>query len=159
MHEIGKQGGTTARKKGGKGPIAALTRNKRTQLASRTGLTRWAKAKKKNKRTKVRGYTSSWGGVMAERLISGVSGSPSAPLLSSIRVLRGILRGAGNYSRSLGFRIPTRLRRLRCGVEGRGAWFRRSRGRFRGRIGLRRSVPVRRKPLPGCELSCRCVRT
>ena len=65
----------------------------------------------------------------------------------------------GFEARSLGSRIPTRRRRPLCVAGGRDALFRQSRGRFRGRIGLRRSVRAPKKPLPGCGLFCRCART
>ena len=51
MREMGKKGGKAGGKKGGKARMAALTPEERTELARKAVRTRWAKAKKKGKRS------------------------------------------------------------------------------------------------------------
>ena len=51
MREMGKKGGKAGGKKGGKARMAALTPEQRSELARKAVRTRWAKAKKKRKRT------------------------------------------------------------------------------------------------------------
>jgi general stress protein YciG len=51
MREMGKKGGKAGGKKGGKARMAALTPEQRTELARKAVQTRWAKAKKKRKRS------------------------------------------------------------------------------------------------------------
>ena len=50
MREMGKKGGKAGGKKGGKARMAALTSEQRKELARKAVQTRWAKAKKKNKK-------------------------------------------------------------------------------------------------------------
>ena len=51
MREMGKKGGKAGGKKGGKARMAALTPEERKELARKAVQTRWAKAKKKRKRS------------------------------------------------------------------------------------------------------------
>jgi hypothetical protein len=51
MREMGKKGGKAGGKKGGKARMAALTPEQRSELARKAVRTRWAKAKKKRKRS------------------------------------------------------------------------------------------------------------
>jgi hypothetical protein len=51
MREMGKKGGKAGGKKGGKARMASLTSDERKELARKAVQTRWAKAKKKNKKT------------------------------------------------------------------------------------------------------------
>jgi hypothetical protein len=51
MREMGKKGGKAGGKKGGKARMAALTPEERKALARKAVQTRWAKAKKKRKRS------------------------------------------------------------------------------------------------------------
>jgi hypothetical protein len=51
MREMGKKGGKAGGKKGGKARMAALTPEQRKELARKAVRTRWAKAKKKQKRS------------------------------------------------------------------------------------------------------------
>ena len=51
MREMGKKGGKAGGKKGGKARMAALTPEQRRELARKAIQTRWAKAKKKGKRS------------------------------------------------------------------------------------------------------------
>jgi hypothetical protein len=48
---MGKKGGKAGGKKGGKARMAALTPEQRSELARKAVRTRWAKAKKKRKRS------------------------------------------------------------------------------------------------------------
>jgi len=50
MRAMGKKGGKAGGKKGGKARMAALTPEQRRALARKAVQTRWAKAKKKNKK-------------------------------------------------------------------------------------------------------------
>jgi hypothetical protein len=50
MRKMGKKGGKAGGKKGGKARMAALTPDERKALARKAVQTRWAKAKKKNKK-------------------------------------------------------------------------------------------------------------
>jgi hypothetical protein len=50
MREMGKKGGKAGGKKGGKARMASMTSDERKELARKAVLTRWAKAKKKNKK-------------------------------------------------------------------------------------------------------------
>jgi len=52
MREMGKKGGKAGGKKGGKARMAALTPEERKELARKAVQTRWAKAKKKRKRSR-----------------------------------------------------------------------------------------------------------
>ena len=51
MREMGRKGGKAAGGKGGKKRMAALTPEERKELATKAALARWAKAKKKRKRS------------------------------------------------------------------------------------------------------------
>jgi hypothetical protein len=51
MREMGKKGGKAGGKKGGKARMAALTPDERKELARKAVQTRWAKVKKKGKRS------------------------------------------------------------------------------------------------------------
>jgi hypothetical protein len=51
MREMGRKGGKAAGGKGGKKRMAALTPVQRKELARKAAKTRWAKAKKKSKRS------------------------------------------------------------------------------------------------------------
>ncbi len=51
MRQMGKKGGKAGGKKGGKARMAALTPEQRKELARKAVRTRWAKAKKKRKRS------------------------------------------------------------------------------------------------------------
>jgi hypothetical protein len=55
MREMGKKGGKAGGKKGGKARMAALTPDERKELARKAVQTRWAKAKKKNKKPRSSG--------------------------------------------------------------------------------------------------------
>ena len=50
MREMGKRGGKAGGKKGGKARMASLTAEQRKELATKAVRTRWAKAKKRNKK-------------------------------------------------------------------------------------------------------------
>jgi hypothetical protein len=50
MREMGKKGGKAGGKKGGKARMASLTPDERKELARKAIQTRWAKARKKNKK-------------------------------------------------------------------------------------------------------------
>jgi hypothetical protein len=50
MREMGKKGGKAAGGKGGRKRMATLSPEERKKLATKAAKTRWAKAKKKNKR-------------------------------------------------------------------------------------------------------------
>lgn len=51
MSEMGRKGGRAAKGKGVKARMAALTPQERKELATKAARARWAKAKKKGKRT------------------------------------------------------------------------------------------------------------
>ncbi|MGH9686525.1 MAG: hypothetical protein ACRD5K_05475 [Candidatus Acidiferrales bacterium] len=51
MREMGRKGGKAARGKGGKNRMAALTPEQRKELAKKAAQARWAKTKKKRKRS------------------------------------------------------------------------------------------------------------
>jgi hypothetical protein len=51
MSEMGRKGGKAAKGKGVKARMAALTPQERTELARKAARARWAKAKKKGKRS------------------------------------------------------------------------------------------------------------
>jgi hypothetical protein len=51
MSEMGRKGGKAAGGKGGKARMAALTPEQRKELAKKAAQTRWAKARKKPKRS------------------------------------------------------------------------------------------------------------
>jgi hypothetical protein len=55
MREMGKKGGKAGGKKGGKARMAALTPDERKELARKAVQTRWANAKKKNKKPRSSG--------------------------------------------------------------------------------------------------------
>jgi len=51
MREMGRKGGKKGGKKGAKMRAEALTPEQRSQIARKAAKTRWAKSKKKNKRS------------------------------------------------------------------------------------------------------------
>ena len=51
MSEMGRKGGKAAKGKGVKARMAALTPQERKELATKAARARWAKAKKKGKRS------------------------------------------------------------------------------------------------------------
>jgi hypothetical protein len=55
MREMGRKGGKAAKGKGVRARMAGLTPEQRKELARKAATARWAKAKKKNKSSKVGG--------------------------------------------------------------------------------------------------------